>query len=283
MKKLTIALAACALLAATAATADKKSAARKGNPKEKAAALYRDGVAAYDAGKLAEALAAFTESYNLSGETGLLFNLGACSERLGDREKAAAFYSLYLEEIPDAPDAAEVRARLDAVRSPPEEKPAAAAPAQPVAPPPAPVIDDAPPAPEAGGDAAADEGESDDGTRADGASGRREDLGPALLMGLGGLALATGALTAIMAYKNYGDLESSCAPDCASGKVDRVRATAIAADVQLAAGGVAAAAGLVWLLAARHRESPIAGGGTSVAALPAAGERGVGLVVEGSF
>jgi tetratricopeptide (TPR) repeat protein len=270
MHHLKIAFALCALLAATAVFAGGKAPARKGDPKEKAAALYRDGVAAFDVGKYPEALASFTESYNLSGESGLLFNLGVCSEKTGDREKAAAFYSLYLEEMPDAPDAADVRARLDAVRAAPEEKPAEEIAAPP--PPPPPPVDvepAAPPVPE--------EPVEEDAPK-------NAHVGPALAMGLGGLVVATGAVTAIMAYKGYGDLDSSCAPNCSSDKVHRVKATAIAADVQLGVGVVAVAVGLTWLLLdLRSEKAERRDGAVEIAALPFGDAAGGGIAVEGRF
>jgi len=270
MHHLRVAFALCALLAATAVFADEKSPAHKDNPKSRAAALYREGVAAFDAGEFAEALAAFTKSYNLSGETGLLFNLGVCSEKTGDREKAAAFYSLYLEEMPDAPDAADVKARLDAVRAAPEEQPAEEKPAPPPPPPlPTATAPAAPPVPE-------EPAEQEEPTD--------RHVGPALAMGIGGLVVATGAVTAIMAYKGYGDLDSTCAPNCSKEKVHRVKATAIAADAQLGVGAVAVAVGLTWLLLDLRSEKAKAREGTvAIAALPFADAAGGGLAIEGRF
>ncbi len=278
MSHLRFAIVACALLGAIAAHAGAKPHAAKG-PQAKAAAAYRDGVAAFDAGDFAKALAAFTESYNLSGETGLLFNLGVCAEQTGDREKAAAFYSLYLEEVPDAPDAAEVKARLDALAQPPAE--ATAAPAPPAAPPPPATAVQATAEVEPAAPAPAEEGDEDtlDAEAAEG----RGNVGPALLTGLGGLVVGTGVVTAILAYKSYGELKSSCSPDCSAGKVDPVRSTAIAADVQLAVGGAAVAAGVLWILVKGHRERATGSAGAEISALPAVAGDGGGVVVEGRF
>jgi tetratricopeptide (TPR) repeat protein len=291
MSHLRTALVMCALLAVTgaAAAAGKKAPAPKGDgkakaaapkddPKEKAAAFYEDGVAAYEAGDFPKALAAFTESYNLSGETDLLYNLGACSEKVGDREKAIAYYALYLEEKPDAEDAAEVRVRLDALRSPPEAKPA-----EPPPPPPPP-----PPAP-APVEPVTQQGDDEGKPAAEGyvheaEVDQKKHVGPALLIGLGGLVVATGALTASAAYMKYDDLESTCAPDCSSAKVDGVKGLALGADIQFAVGGAAVVAGIVLLLLEKKKERAAAGGGLArIFAVPAAYADGGGIAVEGRF
>ena len=181
MNPLIVALLASILGAATAAHAQEAGPAKTADPNAEAATHYREGVAAYEAGKFAEALAAFTEAYNLSAETDLLYNLGACSEKVGDRDKAIAYYQLYLEEKPDAEDAAEVQARLQAIRGPATPAPAPATPA------PAPPM------------AAADS----EGTQAvpEGEGKRNPNAGPILVMGLGGLVVVTGALTAGLRHR----------------------------------------------------------------------------------
>lgn len=293
MHHLRTALALCALLAAAGAAAQGAAPAAKGakgkpkeaapadDPKARAAALYDEGAAAYEAGDFAKALAAFTGAYNASGEPDLLYNLGACSEKVGDREKAIAYYALYLEEKPDAEDAAEVRARLEALRSPPEEKPvepAAQSAAPPPPPPPTPIVE---PVAQQGDDEGRPAAE---GYAHEAGVDQKKLVGPALLIGIGGLVVATGALTGGAAYMKYDDLEATCAPDCPGSKVEEVRGLAIGADVQLAVGGAAVVGGVVWLLLEKRKERASAGGAfTAIRALPAPGADGGAFVVEGRF
>lgn len=94
-----------------------------------ARALFEAGRTAYDNGHFEDALERFRESYELSGRAGLLFNVGAAAERLQRQDEALAAYEAYLEAQPDAPNAANVRARVDILRraiaeraqEPPEE------------------------------------------------------------------------------------------------------------------------------------------------------------------
>jgi tetratricopeptide (TPR) repeat protein len=279
----TTALAACAMAFLLTGVAEAKGKAKKAVEEQPPAArppaarLYEEGMAAYDAGKYEEALAAFTESYNLSGETGLLYNLAVCSERTGREEKAIAYYELYLEENPDTEDAADVKARLESLRKPAD----AAAP---------PAGEETPPAPE---ETPPEETppETAQATRADvvtdldaidAAQAGKAPVGPAVVVGAGGLVLAAGILTAISAYKKYGDLESSCSPDCTDAQLEPTRSTALAADILMISGGVAVAAGALWwiMTAREERPDPAAAG---LRAAPVATSNGGGLFLEGSF
>jgi tetratricopeptide (TPR) repeat protein len=225
---------------------------------DRAKERYKEGKALFEAGKMEEALAAFTDSYNASGNPDLLYNLGVCSERLGLKDKAVAYYELYLEEKPDAPDAPDVRARVAALKTPPP-KPAEPTPGE--AKPPAPSA----PEPEL---VAAPVEEDDTGV-----------LWPAVAVGAGALVLASGTLTAILAYKEYGTLKEQCAPDCSSGRVSKARNMALAADIQFAVGGATAVAGaILWLIWGRSGEDS-----KTVSVRPAAGPDGAGLAVTGRF
>jgi tetratricopeptide (TPR) repeat protein len=260
-------LLAAALCGATAARAQEAAApTATPDPKAAAAEAYRTGVAEFEAGEFAEALASFTEAYNLSQETDLLYNLGVCSEKVGDREKAIAYYQLYLEEKPDAADAAQVRNRLAALR----EEGAKAEPAAPPSRPVAAAVDE-----ERGAAPPGDEGLK-----------RNPNAGPAVVIGLGAIVVVTGAITAASAYKKYKDLDSTCSPDCTSGQVDGVRRPALAADIQFGIGGAAVVAGLLWyLLGTRPAESADADTETTArfAAAPFAAGDGGGVQLEGRF
>jgi tetratricopeptide (TPR) repeat protein len=225
---------------------------------EQAKQRYLEGKTHYEAGRFAEALAAFTDAYNLSNKTDLLFNLGVCSEKLGQTDKAIAYYRLYLEENHDAADRDDVARRLAALEAAEPEEPAEPEAA-------------VQPAPAAGEDelVVMDSGED------------RAVFWPGAVIGLGGLLLAGGALTAIMAYNKYGDLEDSCAPDCGDAKVAEVKRAALAADIQFALGGAVVAAGVIWWVTSAGDESET--GAARLRGAPVALGDGAGLALQGEF
>jgi tetratricopeptide (TPR) repeat protein len=259
------ALVAAALLVPVVSGAQDKPAGEAEEPQkidlEQAKVKYEEGKGHFKGGKYEEALAAFTEAYNLSNKPDLLFNLGVCSEKLGQNKKAIAYYELYLEENPEATDREDVSKRLEALKASQEQPDEPVEPAEPEPTP-------APPPP------ADDEliVEEDEET---------EIFWPGLVIGLGGLVLATGTLTAIMAYNSYGDLEDTCSPDCSNDKVSKVESKALAADIQFAVGGAVVAAGVIWWLTADDGEAEVQVAGVEAAPLVLPG--GGGLMLEGEF
>jgi hypothetical protein len=104
----TIVLAAL-LFGATVAHAQVPSDDAK---KAEAKSWYEQGLSAYNLGNFPKAIEAFTKAYELSQAPGLLFNI-AQSHRLNkEYEKASYFYSTYLRLKPDAPNRADVEARI---------------------------------------------------------------------------------------------------------------------------------------------------------------------------
>jgi len=259
------ALVSAALLVPVASIAQGEPPAEAEKPKEvdleQAKAKYEEGKGHYQAEKYEEALAAFTEAYNLSNKPDLLFNLGVCSEKLGQNKKAIAYYELYLEENPDATDRDDVTKRLEALEASQEAPPPAA-----------PVIEEPATAPPPTAEDDEIVIEEDEETTI---------FWPGAVIGLGGLVLATGALTAIMAYNRYGDLEDSCSPDCSDAKVSKVKKAALAADIQFAVGGAVVAAGVIWWITSDDGEAEVqvAGVGATPLVLPGGG----GLMLEGEF
>lgn len=67
---------------------------------EPAAALFQEAEAKYDAGDLASALGLMEESYRLSGNPELLFNLGQLERELKRCRTALGRYRQYLEQAP---------------------------------------------------------------------------------------------------------------------------------------------------------------------------------------
>jgi len=259
-----VSLALLIPIAASAQDQPAEGPAKPTKPKQvdldQAKAKYEEGKGHYAAGRYEEALAAFTEAYNLSNKPDLLFNLGVCSEKLGHSGKAIAYYELYLEENPEATDRDGVSKRLEALK---------AAQDQPAEPEPEPEAEKTAPPPAEEDELVVEEEED------------KTIFWPGAVMGLGGLILATGTLTAIMAYNRYGDLEDSCSPDCSDGKVAKVKKAALAADIQFALGGAVVAAGLIWWLTSNGGEAEVEVAGVKGTPLVLPG--GGGLMLEGEF
>jgi tetratricopeptide (TPR) repeat protein len=72
------------------------------------------GMQHYEAGRYQQASSEFELAYRLSQRPALLFNIARAEAKLGHEEAAIAFLRRYLEERPDAPDAAAVMAEIDA-------------------------------------------------------------------------------------------------------------------------------------------------------------------------
>lgn len=84
---------------------------------DEARSFFDRGTKLYAAGHYKAAAAAFTAALQLSEAPELHYNLAVTSERLGETADALDHYRAYLDALPEAPDRAEVLARLDALRS----------------------------------------------------------------------------------------------------------------------------------------------------------------------
>lgn len=71
--------------------------AQSGERDDEARALFEAGRSAYAAGRYDAALRRFQEAFEISGRTALLYNVGACADRLRRDEEALAAYRGYLE------------------------------------------------------------------------------------------------------------------------------------------------------------------------------------------
>ena len=165
---------------------------------------------------------------------------------MGDRERARAYYQVYLEELPDAEDAAEVRTRIEELSG---------APAAETTEPPQDNVSETPvPAPST---AATSDLDSEDlrtyyQSRKD--KKARRIVWPAAVMGAGGLLVAGGIIAAILAKTKYDDLSDTCSPNCTDGKVSSAKAPAVAADVMFITGGIAVTAGVVGLVLSKKKQ-----------------------------
>jgi tetratricopeptide (TPR) repeat protein len=95
-----------------------------------ARAHYQKGQAAYSAGDFRAALAEFEKARVALPLPELDFNVARCHDRLEHWAEAAAAYQRYLDKRPNAPDAADVRQRMEQVRA----RAAAATPSRPLPP-----------------------------------------------------------------------------------------------------------------------------------------------------
>jgi hypothetical protein len=106
-----ICLLAAILAPAPAAAQVEVSGERAGE----AEALFNAGVAAFERGDYAAALAAFKQSYQLNPVPDVLYNIGMCNNALGNLPAAAnAFrdYSALVNPGPSSPEGAEIRGLL---------------------------------------------------------------------------------------------------------------------------------------------------------------------------
>ena len=83
--------------------------------RERALSLFEDSAVAYREGRFSEAAAALGQAYELFPEPVLLYNLARALEADGQLEAARDAYEDFLEESPDAEQAAPSRARLEVI------------------------------------------------------------------------------------------------------------------------------------------------------------------------
>ncbi|MBN2716638.1 MAG: hypothetical protein JXX14_12345 [Deltaproteobacteria bacterium] len=261
------------LLVATSAFADDTAAAR---------GYYQQGVDAFKADDFETALANFTEAYNLSGKPGILFNLALCQEKMGQGDRAIAYYELYLEEMPDAPDAEAVRLRIEELQNP-----------EGTVPEPGPTAPAGEKEPEETSETAS-ANTTNEGTSSSDAplrvevepdpNGRKYNIAQGLFIGGGTLFLVTGGLTTVAAFRKYNSLETVCAPDCSDSQVKSVKRLAVAADIQMGLAIGALATGIIWKLVYRKKRARLeAQSGQAVTVGPALGHGVGGIAVTGRF
>ena len=66
----------------------------------------------YNLGEYEEALAEYKEAYRLRKLPGFLFNIAQCHRKLGDYQQAINLYNAYLNEVPNAPNRADVESLI---------------------------------------------------------------------------------------------------------------------------------------------------------------------------
>jgi tetratricopeptide (TPR) repeat protein len=80
--------------------------------KERARALFQQGVAAYRDGKFYDAVAIFLQTQRIYPDTQLCFNIARAYENLGNASAALRYYRDYLRQADRPSDGEEVRARV---------------------------------------------------------------------------------------------------------------------------------------------------------------------------
>ncbi len=107
--------------------------ARAEGERELARQHYQTGQKKFDAGDLQGAILSFAAADALVPSPLLSYNIAICHERLGDPDAAIRRYEEYLRRRPDAPNRAEIEARMAALEPPLEQAPAETLPTRPPA------------------------------------------------------------------------------------------------------------------------------------------------------
>jgi tetratricopeptide (TPR) repeat protein len=201
------------------------------------------GRSALEAGRFQQAAADFSEAYRLSGRAQLLYNVYIANRDAANLDAAIDALSGYLDNVPDAPDAVNLRARLASMKAQAslqrEQAQRAAA----------------------------------DRERADRLAATRKvtvrSKVPWIMLGVGGGMLVGSIITGVMAKRKADDLEGDplcidggarCAP-ARKGDIDSLQALALTTDLLWIAGGVVAVTGTVFRLTGlldKERQVPIA-------------------------
>ena len=241
-------------------------------------ALYDAGTEHFEAGRFEEALEAFTEVYNRTGEPKLLFNLGAAAEGMGDMERAEAYYKVYLEELPDAEDADAVRARIAHLSEPQSTAPELKPEKEPEEGPEAAPAEETSPA-----TLNAAEVDAETYYKKEDKPKKRGPIWQTTAMGVGGMVLAGGMISAIMAKSRYDGLEVACKPNCTDEQVSSAKGAATAADVLFAVGGVAVTAGVIGFVLYKRKNREHRGAALRLTPMISPDGAFVGAGAEGRF
>jgi tetratricopeptide (TPR) repeat protein len=199
-------------------------------------ALYQEGARLYNLGQYEEAVRAFEAAYAISGAKPLLFNIAQALRLAGPShcERALRTYEAYLREDAAASNRDEVEERIAEMRRCVERAREADAAQRPSEPKPPPV--DTPPAPAA---------------RPPG-----PNKAPLVLAIGGGALLVVGAGLYTAARIKFEHEQAHC--PCPEGSFASWQSITTTSYVLVAAGGVAATAGLSWWFFARPRATSYA-------------------------
>ena len=83
---------------------------------DEAAAHYQKGVEDFSAGRYEDAIVEFKLALAAGGPPALLFNIAQAHRLVGNDQEALGYYKEYLRVVPDAPNRADVEARMSAIQ-----------------------------------------------------------------------------------------------------------------------------------------------------------------------
>lgn len=235
-------------------------AQRSQSPEERIAEAkeaFALGTAAYADGEFERALASFQRAYDLTGSPDLLYNIATVSDRLRRDEEALASYEGYLEARPKSVDREHVESRISVLRAAIEARRRAE-------------LDAEIEARKAAVDAAARVRAERPLTQYVGPG-----PGPWITIGVGGAALATGAVLLGLGQRDQKKVENAAAGSSYSmvqEMADRGPRRSKAGVALMAVGGAGIIGGVIWQLTGGHEES-----------LPEVSIGPTGISVKGTF
>ena len=224
---------------------------------EAARLLFESASRAYEAGNFADALARYTNAYELSGRAPLLYNIALCHDRLEHKAEAADFYERFVVEVPDSSTvgmassrAAILRASLSAPDTDIQDTDIQDTDVQDV--------------------------RDTQNTNA----GSRSLAGPIASFAVGGAGLVTFVVAALISSSRLSDAEGTCngAGGCNEDELDDVDRASLIADLGLGVAIAGTAVGVVWLLVGGGDEDD-----STARFTPVASPSTLGAQVSGSF
>jgi tetratricopeptide (TPR) repeat protein len=208
---------------------------------EEARQHFQLGRTFYDSGRFQQAVEEFEAAYKLSGRPQLLYNVYVAQRDVGELQKAVDALRAYLEQVPDAPDRVNLKARLTSLEAQAKRQSEQEALARQLAAPP-----EAPAVPQ---------------TRTE----TEHSIVPWIVTGAGGALLLGSVITGVLAKGKADDLDKICGgtscPSSEQSNVDSTKTLAVTTDVLWSVGAAAAITGVVlWWTGAldRERQVPIA-------------------------
>ena len=218
--------------------------------------LYLEGDSAYQSGQYAMAIKKFEEAFALSGRHELKFNLANAYERLGRLELAIRALKEYRPHAPTDEQSA-IDTRIEAM----EKRLAGGGDTEPKTAPPTPSQ------PKRANPTASSSGQMSLGgdsppPRDEASSGSSSRTAGYVLLGVGGVGLATWGVLGLMANSAHADAEEKCKDGfcMASAKddLDREKSLGLGADIALGVGIVGVGVGLALVLSGGDDEGPTA-------------------------
>lgn len=229
--------------------------------------LFESASRAYEAGNFTDALARYTNAYQLSERAPLLYNIAICHDRLEQKEEAADFYERFVAEVPDSPRVGIARSRGEILRASLERN----------------------------AQTTVVETEGPDTQDHDGPevtppepTSSRSLAGPIASFAVGGAGLITFVVAGLISSSRLTVAEGTCMTPagpmgpggCNSDELDGVDRAALIADIGLGLAIAGTAVGVVWLLVGGGDDEPDE---SAARFTPVASPSTLGAQITGSF